>query len=540
KPPVVTIDAVEMKPIEMPPPPPPPKPKSNLNDLFARFQKAGKSSSLSSVMETLPKKPRLDDELGKEELNAQLKKQAEALWLLRAQFDRVDVDNIKELMLMNDMYVPTDDDKLVMSASDAALFGAPGQCPKCPDGRFMFNTDLNTYTCMGNVTEWTKCTHTDRNPIRSPLGIPRSMARGMGKVEDTGVMNSMTRRFYPVWSGDEMMNGAPAMAVSAELAEGEMNKRSIHTANSVQHLLPNVPVNLLPTAIANLLPTQQQAPTTVGTKQFIKRGTVVDGECPYASVAHVYRDEQGDLFSCSLTQADMATNRNSYFKMQLLKHDLENDKYFVFKSWGRVGTELGGSETTPHNHLLYAEVDFLNTFTEKTGNDWKDRKYFRKRPGKMAMVDMDYSEIEKSNDDGEVAPGSITKLDKSIQSLILRIFDQEMFKSALKSFDLDMEQMPLGKLSKRQLTLAYGVLNELQTMMQSSPERSQVIDASNRFYSLIPHNFGHKPPEMLDTKEIIEKKSKLIENLMDIAIAVDLMKKEDKSDVKMGVMAMDP
>ena len=32
---------------------------------------------------------------------------------------------------------------------------------------------------------------------------------------------------------------------------------------------------------------------------------------------------------------------------------------------------------------------------------------------------------------------------------------------------------------------------------------TQFLDASNRFYTLIPHDFGMKKPPMLDTKEII-------------------------------------
>ncbi|GMR59960.1 hypothetical protein PMAYCL1PPCAC_30155, partial [Pristionchus mayeri] len=302
----------------------------------------------------------------------------------------------------------------------------------------------------------------------------------------------------------------PSVDISAELVEGGRIKRN-------QTLLHNPLAAYLPGAITT-------APLPTVGKQFIKRGTVVDGESEYASVSHVYRDEQGTLFSCSLTQADMATNRNSYFKMQLLQHDIDT-RYYVFKSWGRVGTELGDTQTSHHSNLEHAKKEFLDVFCEKTGNEWTDRKYFRKRPGKMAMVDMDY-EMEESLDDGVVQPGTLTKLEKPIQQLILRIFDENMFKSALKSFDLDMDQMPLGKLSKRQLDLAYGVLNELQKLIESSPDRSLVIDATNRFYSLIPHNFGHKQPVMLDTKEIIQKKSKLIENLMEIAIAVDLMKGE--------------
>ncbi|KAF8386350.1 parp-1 [Pristionchus pacificus] len=491
----------------------PPKPKkSSLNRLFDRFQQE-KRESLSSVLDLIPKKPRLSAEMSKDQLNDQLKKQTDALWTLREKFDALHEDEIVDLMKRNGMYVPEGKEMRLNSICDAALFGVPGQCPKCPDGRFIFNSDLNTYVCMGNMTEWTKCTHTEKNPkYRTPFGFPRDLPSALAKklepVDDTELMNTMSRRYYPIANGAPLTKGLPSVAaISAEEAAGGSKKQAV------------------------------AAPATGG-KQVIKRGTVVDGECIYAPVAHVYRDDDGTLFTCSLTQTDLASNMNSYYKMQLLEHDTDSDLFYVFKSWGRVGTELGGLRTEVHSRqgaLDRAKADFLGEFMDKTGNDWTDKKYFRKRPGKYAMVDIDYSEIEKSRDD-EVKAGSITKLDKPVQSLVTRFFDKSVLMATLQSFDLDMDQMPLGKLSKQQLGLANRVLKELQALLSQPNNAARVVDATNRFYTLLPHNFGLGAPEMINTKAIIEKKAKLIENLTDIAIAVDLM--QDKNDN--GTKTMDP
>lgn len=62
----------------------------------------------------------------------------------------------------------------------------------------------------------------------------------------------------------------------------------------------------------------------------------------------------------------------------------------------------------------------------------------------------------------------------------------------------------LGKLSKSQIQKAYGVLNELQKLIDTSASRSQFVDASNRFYTFIPHSFGVDDPPLLDSLDAIK------------------------------------
>ncbi|GFS22377.1 poly [ADP-ribose] polymerase [Elysia marginata] len=106
-----------------------------------------------------------------------------------------------------------------------------------------------------------------------------------------------------------------------------------------------------------------------------------------------------------------------------------------------------------------AVKDFEKKFKDKTKNNWSDRANFKAVAGKYTLLDMagdddgeddvDYSALDAA--DGvpkKVAPCS---LDKSTQDLINLIFDTDMFKAALKKFDLDTKKMPLGKLSKTQI-----------------------------------------------------------------------------------------
>ena len=75
---------------------------------------------------------------------------------------------------------------------------------------------------------------------------------------------------------------------------------------------------------------------------------------------------------------------------------------------------------------------------------------------------------------------------------------------------MDLEKMPLGKLSKNQIQQAYSVLSDLQELVKSGGSNSRFLDASNRFYTLVPHDFGIENPPVLNSEEMI-KVSKICE-----------------------------
>jgi len=64
--------------------------------------------------------------------------------------------------------------------------------------------------------------------------------------------------------------------------------------------------------------------------------------------------------------------------------------------------------------------------------------------------------------------------------------------------------MPLGKLSKKQIQQAYSVLSDLQELVKSGGPDSRFLDASNRFYTLVPHDFGIENPPVLKSEEMIK------------------------------------
>jgi poly [ADP-ribose] polymerase len=69
---------------------------------------------------------------------------------------------------------------------------------------------------------------------------------------------------------------------------------------------------------------------------------------------------------------------------------------------------------------------------------------------------------------------------------------------------LDLQKMPLGKLSKKQIQQAYSVLSDLQELVKSGGPDNRFVGASNRFYTLVPHDFGVENPPVLNSEEMIK------------------------------------
>ena len=67
-----------------------------------------------------------------------------------------------------------------------------------------------------------------------------------------------------------------------------------------------------------------------------------------------------------------------------------------------------------------------------------------------------------------------------------------------------MQKMPLGKLSKKQIQSAYEVLSEAQRELEGNKDHMKLLDCSNRFFTLIPHDFGMKKPPLLDNEDFIK------------------------------------
>ncbi|XP_033096615.1 poly [ADP-ribose] polymerase 1-like [Anneissia japonica] len=264
-------------------------------------------------------------------------------------------------------------------------------------------------------------------------------------------------------------------------------------------------------------------------KMTVKGAATVDPDSNLEAQAHVLKMND-KLYSVTLSMVDITRGTNSYYKLQLLEADNGN-KYYIFRSWGRVGTIIGGNKLSSFSDRSHAIRDFCDVYKEKTGNKFGCED-FVKKPNKFFPIDIDYGEEESKIRSMDAKSGTKSSLPSPIQDLIRRIFDVKLMKETLLEFEIDLQKMPLGKLSKKQIDNAYTVLSELQKHVEDKAGPNAFLDASNRFYTLIPHDFGLQKPPLLDTLEVIKSKCQMLDSLLEIEVAYSLLKGGDDDQSK--------
>lgn len=98
-------------------------------------------------------------------------------------------------------------------------------------------------------------------------------------------------------------------------------------------------------------------------------------------------------------------------------------------------------------------------------------------------------------------------------------------------FNLDTKKMPLGKISKDQCKKAMEVLSELANIVKLGGNRTKFISETNKFYTLIPHDFGERRPPIIDTIDLISTKRDMLDALLQMEVAYELMNVCDEENV---------
>lgn len=127
-------------------------------------------------------------------------------------------------------------------------------------------------------------------------------------------------------------------------------------------------------------------------KFLVKNGGVLDPESGLNEATHsVYRDKGGVLYACVLARTNVQDGTNGYYKMQILKRDGQ-ESYHLFRSWGRIGTVIGGSLCDAMSRDAAVET-FEFHFMDKSANEWKHRGSFTKKPSKYFIMELDYGPV---------------------------------------------------------------------------------------------------------------------------------------------------
>ncbi|CAH8604626.1 unnamed protein product [Heterobilharzia americana] len=275
----------------------------------------------------------------------------------------------------------------------------------------------------------------------------------------------------------------------------------------------------------------------------LKNGAVVDPQSELENKASVLKDEKGEFMTAVLGMVDLVKGSNSFYKLQALQSD-KSARCWVFRAWGRIGTPIGGTKTESYPNATSARAAFRGIYLEKTGNQWDDRKNFRKIPHKFYEMELDYNNASNTKEIQSMNSSVPSKLHPTIQSLLKFICDIKSMEKAMAEFELDLRKMPLGKLSRNQIREAYEILNSLSQLVSkkasrissknksqpTSLDQTQVLSESTRFYTLIPHDFGMKTPPLLDNKKVITTKIRMLEDLLEIELAYKMLQTKGDSE----------
>lgn len=83
----------------------------------------------------------------------------------------------------------------------------------------------------------------------------------------------------------------------------------------------------------------------------------------------------------------------------------------------------------------------------------------------------------------------------------------------MTDLDIDVKKIPATKLSALQIEKARNILNQLKSQDLS---KAQCVDLCNRYYTVIPHNFGRNLPPLITDTEPHVKKLNVLEHIKDV------------------------
>lgn len=214
------------------------------------------------------------------------------------------------------------------------------------------------------------------------------------------------------------------------------------------------------------------------------------------------------------------------------------------------------------DELKGALKDFEKKFKDKTKNKWSDRANFEPK-GLYTMVAMDGNdtgETEKNlkrsskpaaakqkkkskNDKSAAAAAAVTStLEPRVQEFVNRIFDEDSMTESLKRQNIDVKKMPLGALSRAQVSKGYEILCEIQELLNEEKaaandttegmaaagggggaeedeiaverRNTKIKSLSSQFYTNIPHVFPEgAPPSYINSADELRLKTDLIQSL---------------------------
>ncbi|KAL9227704.1 hypothetical protein vseg_003359 [Gypsophila vaccaria] len=379
--------------------------------------------------------------VGNGDMDRKLEAQTNALWDLKDDLKKhVSMAELRQMLKINGQSTSGSELLLRNRCADRMMFGPLEDCPTC-SGHLSYSG--TTYKCHGYLSEWSKCSFSTSQPerIKGKWKIPenteneyllkwsksekalkpvRLLPPPSNSFGGSRTSNGHHSSIIDECLGDlrVSMTGLPRETMEAftskiEGAGGQVHAKVKKDTNCLvvggglggqnaemkkarRMEIPIVREDYLVNCIERQkkLPfglykveAIEESPSMVTVK--VKGRSAVHEASGLQDSGHIL-EEGTSIYNTTLSVSDLSTGINSYYILQLIQEDKSSDCY-VFRKWGRVGSDKIGSSKLEEMSKEDAVEHFKKLFLEKTGNPWEawvQKKNFRKLPGKFFPLDI--------------------------------------------------------------------------------------------------------------------------------------------------------
>ncbi|KQK20109.1 poly [ADP-ribose] polymerase 1 [Brachypodium distachyon] len=516
------------------------------------------------------------------DLQQKLKEQSDTLWKLKDELKKhVTTAELRDMLEANGQDPCGAERHLLERCADGMLFGALGPCPVCTSCLYYYG---GQYQCSGYVSEWSKCTYTTTEPARikkkwkipdkikndyltkwfksqklkkperalPPMSPQKYVGQStqqsligealdklrvsvVGQSKDVADEWKQKLKFAGVNSNGRVTKDTNCLVSCGELDNENAEVRKARRLNvpilREDYLAECIKKNrVLPFDSYRLETTLESSKGSTVTVK-VKGQSAVHEASGLQDTCHILEDGKS-IYNTTLNMSDMTQGVNSYYILQVIEEDSGSECY-VFRKWGRVGSEKIGGTKLEEMSKTDAIKQFKKLFLEKTGNPWgvwEQKTNFQKQPGKFYPLDIDYG-VRQGPKRKDISRTK-SSLAPQLLELMMVLFNVETYRAAMMEFEINMSEMPLGKLSKENIHKGFEALTEIQNLLDNTGNQelalreSLIVAASNRFFTLIPSVHPH----IICDKDDLTMKAKMLEALQDIEIASRLVGFDNDND----------
>ncbi|CAL5193723.1 unnamed protein product [Lathyrus oleraceus] len=507
-------------------------------------------------------------------LENSLEAQSKELWALKDDLKKhVTTAEMREMLEANDQDSTGSELDLRDRCADGMMFGGLCHCPLC-SGFLRYSGGM--YRCSGYISEWSKCSYSTCEPKRTEgkWKIPKETdnryltkwfksQKGKKPIRILPPPPSKTSAESSISAGQHQSSNSESLAdlkvaiCGFPKASIDEWKHKIDGIGGVFHAKVKKDTSCLVVSGAlkdeaemrkarrmkvpivredylvdcmerkkklpfDMYKVEMTGETSSMVTVKVKGQSAVHDASGLQDSGHIL-EEGKSIYNTTLNMSDLSTGINSYYILQIIEEDKGSDCY-VFRKWGRVGSDKIGGSKLEDMSKSDAIREFKRLFYEKTGNPWEawEQKTIQKQPGRFFPLEIDYGVnkqgARKSKDNAD------SKLPPRVRELMKMLFNVETYRAAMMEFEINMSEMPLGKLSKSNIQKGFEALTDIQNLFtsgnpDSSVRDSLLIDASNRFFTVIPSIHPH----IIRDEDDFKAKVKMLEALQDIEIASRLV-----------------